>query len=233
VLSRGLDRVGDSVIGQFMLSPDFAESLGSCGPVGQAMCVFEGLHRIDPQQIAAIETILSLNPATAAARAVQQCRAGDQEACLSVSTAILEAMGSGARTAAAIVQRMTNDGIGGGGAANRTLTNADFPEVNARVSTQRQARHIEGAIDPRTGLPVTGSVMRNQEDAQQVLDAYRAGDATVIGQTQQGFPVVRYNGVTGLNNNPGAGYLNQETNVFIIKVTSSPSIVPTNPSFGQ
>jgi hypothetical protein len=115
VLSRGLARVGDSVVGQFMLSPDFAESLGSCGPVGQAMCVFEGLHRIDPQQIAAIETILSLNPATAAARAVQHCRAGDQEACLSVSTAILEAMGAGARTASAIVQRMTNDGNGGGG----------------------------------------------------------------------------------------------------------------------
>ncbi|OZB18731.1 MAG: hypothetical protein B7X55_04475 [Rhodobacterales bacterium 34-62-10] len=66
--------------------------------------------RIDPQCRAAIETILSLNPATAAARDLQQGRAGDQEACLSVSTAILEAMGSGARTAAAIVQRMTNGG---------------------------------------------------------------------------------------------------------------------------
>ena len=58
-------------------------------------------------------------------------------------------------------------------------------------------------------------------------------DATVIGQTQQGFPVVRYDGVTGLNNNPGAGFVNQETNAFIVKGTSSPSIVPTNPNFGQ
>ncbi|ROT97421.1 hypothetical protein EB810_06035 [Altererythrobacter sp. FM1] len=118
-------------------------------------------------------------------------------------------------------------------APNRTLTSSDFPDVNARLSTQRQARHIEGGTDPRTGQPVTGSVMRSQGDAQQVLDAYRSGDATVIGQTQQGFPVVRYDGVTGLNNNPGAGFVNQETNVFIIKGTSSPSIVPTNPNFGQ
>jgi len=113
------------------------------------------------------------------------------------------------------------------------LTNTDFPDVSARLSAQRQGRHIEGGIDPRTGQPVTGSVMRSQVDAQQVLDAYRSGDATVLGQTQQGFPVVRYDGVTGLNNIPGAGFVNQETNVFIIKGTSSPSIVPTNPNFGE
>jgi hypothetical protein len=88
--------------------------VGQTGPAADGQTGSQFLDavgaRIDPQNIAAIETLLSLNPAMAAARAVQQCRAGDQEACLSVSTAILEAMGSGARTAAAIVQRMTNDG---------------------------------------------------------------------------------------------------------------------------
>lgn len=31
-------------------------------------------------------------------------------------------------------------------APNSVLTSSDFPDVNARLSTQRQARHIEGAL---------------------------------------------------------------------------------------
>ena len=113
------------------------------------------------------------------------------------------------------------------------MSKADFPEVSSKVSAQKQSRHIEGGIDSRTGQPTKGSVMRSQEDAQQVLDAYNSGQTIVIGKTQQGFPIVKYDGVTGINNNVGAGFINQETNVFIIKGTKSPSIVPTDPTKGQ
>jgi hypothetical protein len=34
-------------------------------------------------------------------------------------------------------------------------------------------------------------------------------DATVLGRTSNGNIVVRYGGVTGFNNNPGAGFLDR------------------------
>ena len=70
----------------------------------------------------------------------------------------------------------------------------------------------------------------NLSDAQKILDGFRNGSATIIGKTKNGFPIIRYNKVTGFNNNSGAGFINQPTNVFIIKGTKSPSIVPTNPN---
>ncbi|MCY1535722.1 hypothetical protein D9M68_711380 [compost metagenome] len=65
--------------------------------------------------------------------------------------------------------------------------------------------------------------------AQRVLDAYHSGSATILGKSSQGFPVVRFEGVTGVNVNKGAGYSAQLTNVFLIKGTKSPSIVPVSP----
>lgn len=75
------------------------------------------------------------------------------------------------------------------------------------------------------------SYLNSQADAQSVLDAYHNGDATVLGRTSNGNIVVRYDGVTGYNNNPGAGFLDQPTNVFMIKGTKSPSVVPINPGW--
>jgi hypothetical protein len=63
------------------------------------------------------------------------------------------------------------------------------------------------------------------------LDAVHSGDATFLGATRNGQQVFQYNNVTGYNNNPGAGYINQATNTFIIKGTSSPSVVPTSPTW--
>ncbi|MFO2207018.1 hypothetical protein QOU23_30135, partial [Pseudomonas aeruginosa] len=59
------------------------------------------------------------------------------------------------------------------------------------------------------------------------LDLFRGS----LGRNAQGFPVVKFEGVTGTNVNLGVGITDQATNVFIIKGTKSPSIVPTNPNW--
>lgn len=90
-------------------------------------------------------------------------------------------------------------------------------------------RHVAGR--PEWIARGQGSYLNSTADAQKVLDAYHSGNATVLGTTSQGHIVVRYGGVTGYNNNVAAGFTNQPTNVFMIKGTSSPSIVPTNPNW--
>ena len=111
-------------------------------------------------------------------------------------------------------------------ATNTTqLTVADFPQVRTTVS-QKQNRHIEGRPEYRGG-----GILSSQADAQRVLDAYHSGDAVILGRTSQGFPVVRLDGVTGMNSNSRVGITNQPTNVFIVKGTASPSIVPANPNW--
>lgn len=78
-----------------------------------------------------------------------------------------------------------------------------------------------------------GGYVSSVADAQKVLDAYHGGQTTVLGRNAQGFPVVKFEGVTGTNVNVGVGIIDQPTNVFIIKGTKSPSIVPTNPNWSQ
>lgn len=75
--------------------------------------------------------------------------------------------------------------------------------------------------------------MRDLGDAQAVLDAYHAGDAIILGRSAQGFPVVRVPGLTGINVNRAAGITNQTTNVFMIKGTVRPSVVPLTPTWRQ
>ncbi|MEU1889545.1 polymorphic toxin-type HINT domain-containing protein [Micromonospora rifamycinica] len=102
------------------------------------------------------------------------------------------------------------------------------PCVSTTISRQKQGRHVQG--DPlyvNTGK----SYFSSHADAQRVLDAYHSGDATVLRQMSNGNIVVRYGNVTGYNNNPGAGFLDQPTNVFMIKGTKSPSVVPINPNW--
>ncbi|MNT97783.1 hypothetical protein D3C72_2401820 [compost metagenome] len=70
-------------------------------------------------------------------------------------------------------------------------------------------------------------------DAQKVLDAYHGGQVTILGKNAQGFPVVKFEGVTGTNVNIGVGIIQQPTNIFIIKGTKSPSVVPANPNWSQ
>lgn len=112
--------------------------------------------------------------------------------------------------------------LGAGTAAVR-LTKLDFPEVAAQISQQKQFRHLSGGA--------AGGYMRNLNDAQAVLNAYHAGDAIILGRSAQGFPVVRVPGVTGINVNRAARVTNQVTNVFMIKGTVRPSIVPVTPTW--
>lgn len=114
--------------------------------------------------------------------------------------------------------------------AKGIFTPKDFPEVAGKVS-QKQLRHIAGRpeLEARGG----GGFLNSVDDAQKVLDAYRIGEVKILGKNAQGFPVVKFEGVTGTNVNAGVGITGQPTNVFIIKGTKSPSIVPANPNWIQ
>lgn len=93
--------------------------------------------------------------------------------------------------------------------------------ISKTISVQKQARHI-------IGTSKYGGVLNSVSDAQKILDAVHSGEAVFLGVTKAGQPVFRYSGVTGTNINVGAGF-NQTTNIFIIKGTTSPSVVPTSP----
>lgn len=101
----------------------------------------------------------------------------------------------------------------------------DRLSVNATVSAQRQGRHVLGAREYGGG-----SYFNSADDAQAVLDGFHSGAAEVLGVKGNDI-VVRMPGVTGFNHNPGAGFPNQATDVFFIKGTSSPSVVPYNPAW--
>ncbi|MCG6146457.1 polymorphic toxin-type HINT domain-containing protein [Leptospira bandrabouensis] len=96
-------------------------------------------------------------------------------------------------------------------------------DLNKKISVQKQARHLAGTAKPGGGF------LDSVDDAQSVLNAVHSGDATLLGTSKAGHLVYRFDGVTGTNVNLGAGIKNQPTNVFMIKGTSSPSVVPTSP----
>lgn len=101
----------------------------------------------------------------------------------------------------------------------------DRASVAARVA-QTQGRHVAGHAN-YGGRGYFNSL----DDAQSVLDDFHSGAAQVLGVKRNGDIVVRSPNVTGFNHNPGAGFPNQPTNVFFIKGTSSPSVVPYNPAW--
>ncbi|MCP2337527.1 RHS repeat-associated core domain-containing protein [Actinomadura rupiterrae] len=98
--------------------------------------------------------------------------------------------------------------------------------IGRDISRQKQGRHLQG-----DRLYNGGGYFVDIDDAQSVLDAYHQGTATVLGTTRTGNTVVRYDGVTGFNNNPASGYVDQPTNVYMIKGSKSPSVVPINPNW--
>ncbi len=53
-----------------------------------------------------------------------------------------------------------------------------------------------------------------------------------MGLTKTGNIQIRVPSVTGYDNNPRAGRLGVPTNIFMIKGTKSPSVVPMNPNAG-
>ena len=144
---------------------------------------------------------------------------------------LLMPAGKGAKAVVeAVLAKVTAGKAATGVGANGILTPKDFPEVAGKVS-QKQLRHIAGRpeLEARGG----GGFLNSVDDAQKVLDAYRIGQVKILGKNAQGFPVVKFEGVTGINVNAGVGITGQPTNVFIIKGTKSPSIVPANPNWTQ
>lgn len=109
--------------------------------------------------------------------------------------------------------------LGKSGAAAKGVTTG----LSKTVSVQKQARHIAGTAKPGGGF------LNSVDDAQSVLNAVHSGKATFLGTSKAGHQVYRFNGVTGTNVNLGAGITGQPTNVFMIKGTTSPSVVPTSP----
>jgi len=101
-------------------------------------------------------------------------------------------------------------------------------DVDSYINFNKQARHVRG-----TSSYAGGGYFSNESQAQDVLDAYQRGGARVVGRGSDGGHVVIYNGVTGFNNNPRQGILEQPTNRFWIKGTSSPSVVPLSPVGGS
>jgi hypothetical protein len=98
--------------------------------------------------------------------------------------------------------------------------------LSKSISRQKQLRHLVGTTEnAKNG----GGYMNNLQDAQKVLDAVHSGAAQYLGTTKNGHVVVKYIQVTGTNVNKAAGITNQQTNVFMIKGTASPSVVPINP----
>ncbi|MEK7411770.1 MAG: RHS repeat-associated core domain-containing protein, partial [Planctomycetota bacterium] len=100
-------------------------------------------------------------------------------------------------------------------------------DVSPTISPQRQLRHLEGTAENAAN---GGGYLNSLTDAQSVLDALKNGSATVLGRTRNGHLLVRVDEVTGYNTNVAAGFVNQPTNVFIVKGTTSPSVVPTSPT---
>ncbi|WP_199422439.1 putative T7SS-secreted protein [Actinotalea solisilvae] len=101
----------------------------------------------------------------------------------------------------------------------------DRSSVRTTISRQRQDRHVLG-----TRLYRGGGYFLSAADAQRVLDDFHSGIAEALGM-KHGDIVVRADRVTGYNNNPGAQHPDQPTNVFFIKGTTSPSVVPFNPEW--
>ena len=67
-------------------------------------------------------------------------------------------------------------------------------------------------------------------DAQAVLDAVQDGSADILGRTKSGHILLRVQGVEGVNVNTGTLNPAQPTDVFIVKGTTRPSVVPTSPA---
>ncbi|SHI10788.1 intein C-terminal splicing region/RHS repeat-associated core domain-containing protein [Streptomyces sp. 3214.6] len=101
----------------------------------------------------------------------------------------------------------------------------ELPQVKSTISKQKQDRHILGGNGYRGG-----GYFNSHADAQAVLDAYHSGSAEIMGITKTGNIQIRVPSVVGYDNNPAMNRLGVPTNIFMIKGTKSPSVVPMNPN---
>lgn len=104
----------------------------------------------------------------------------------------------------------------------------DIPNISTNMRAKDQKRHIKDHPDHDHG-----GYMESLADARTVLANFHNGTAVVLGKTRNGHIIIRDNSVTGYNTNVRTGHMNQPTNVFLIKGSSRPSIVPYNPEWGK
>ena len=100
------------------------------------------------------------------------------------------------------------------------------------VSAQKQQRHLKGTAPENKGY------LENIEDAQKVLDEYRAGNYRFITENlRENEVTIEVPSVTGthvnVGNPNGLPDLVLKTNVFKIQSIKSPKIVPVNPTKGS
>ncbi|MET9066463.1 RHS repeat domain-containing protein [Streptosporangium sandarakinum] len=100
-----------------------------------------------------------------------------------------------------------------------------LPEISRSISRQKQDRHILGGNGYRGG-----GYFNSHDEAQAVLDAYHSGQVQILGLTKTGNIQIRFTSITGYDNNPRAGRFGAPMNIFMIKGTRSPSVVPMNPN---
>lgn len=101
----------------------------------------------------------------------------------------------------------------------------DRAAIPTSVSAQKQAEHVRGSSTYKGG-----GYFDSADEAQEVLNAFHDGRAQILGGKGQDI-VVRFDGVTGTNVNPGSGFPSQPTDVFFIKGTTRASVVPYNPTW--
>jgi hypothetical protein len=104
----------------------------------------------------------------------------------------------------------------------------DRSSIRTTISSQKQARHIAGPNYRH------GGYFNDASDAQKVLDEFHDGTASVLGVHGSGnnsFVVVRSPTVRGINHNPRSGFLHQPTDIFFIKGSAKPSVVPATPGW--
>ena len=131
---------------------------------------------------------------------------------------------------AAPVTAAANVGVEMSGGPNSASPLGVTDDLGTTISRQAQARHIFGTSEWAGGR--RGGYFTAFDDAQRVLDSVHDGSAQVIGRTRGGDLLVRVDDVFGYNNNFEAGYVDQLTNVFVVKGSTTVSVFPTSPTAG-
>ena len=104
----------------------------------------------------------------------------------------------------------------------------DMASIGTRLSRGKQLYHLVGTEEwIRAGRK---SYFRSLDDAQAVLTGLTDGSTEILAVRRNGDLLVRNSGVMGYNRSVGgSGYAHQATSVFIVKGSTRPKVIPTNP----
>lgn len=107
-------------------------------------------------------------------------------------------------------------------------------QISNRLSIQKQARHIFDTAEYKRRIATPQGVVsyfQSQADADTVWKAFKNGDAKVLGFKPNGDIVIRVKGAKGMWFHRTSAPTGVSTDVFFIKGTAHPSIVPYDPNF--